>query len=169
LAGLHALRTGGFREYGLDLNILQFSNQFYASCYRQIQERIWQTSTTSRHHSENYSTVSPPALTTTTRNNSGGLNGLNEMDILAALELFQYVLFSGETPKNYMVLLNVAFQWLEQQTNIVLDPNPARALGIVSPLMRMVVKMVIVRVFVFVFVFFPLRFFFFLVLGGLLT
>jgi hypothetical protein len=148
-AGIHANRTAGGREFGLDPSIIQFSTHFFNACCRQIQERIWQASS---HQSNNFSTISPPALTNPNPNypqqQQQGISGeqistvLSEMDILAVMQLFQYMLFSGETPKNFM-LLEIAYRWLEQ-SSIALDSNPLRALAATSPLYRMVVKMVIV-------------------------
>jgi hypothetical protein len=146
LAGLHASRTaGGGREYGLDPSLVHAADQYYSTCYWQIQKRLDEVATS-------LSTVSPPALT----GNAGLLGGptvapenmvgasLNEMEVLAAMQMFQFILFAGETPKN-LLLLHIAYQWLEN-SSIGRSSDPARALASAAPLMRLVVKTVIVSV-----------------------
>lgn len=146
LAGLHASRTSaGGREFGLDPSLVQGADQFYSACYWHIQKRL-------DDEAAKQSFISPHA-TTTSSGYAGSPApvvgamvgaGLSETEVLAAMQMFQFILFAGETPKNLM-LLQIAYQWLEN-SSIGRSSNPARALGAATPLTRLVVKTVVVSI-----------------------
>lgn len=146
LAAVHASRSGAAREFGLDASIAQYSSHFFNTSLKILQERA---SRASNYRQDNHSTISPPALSNSSPHffqsslgNEQLPSGFDETDVLAAMQMFQFVLYSGETPKVFWPLL-MSYQWLEQ-TSIAMDSNPYQALSAATPLTRTVVKLLIV-------------------------